>query len=225
MGVLLYGKGVKRMKNVKALPFYNDLSDEAKNHILRTHQTHTFEVNTRISENHPEICQDFFIVTAGLIRVYRTTQDGKTVSLYDIEATKLCPKNIACLLRDEPYHAHAITKSQTTLITLPPSSVMTVLFKEPAFVRFMMNNVLGIMDTMMFHYEAMSFAPVKARIRMQLEKLSQGGMHRIIYTTHEDIAREIGATREAVSRHLKALEHAGTVELKRGKIKLLNPLQ
>jgi CRP/FNR family transcriptional regulator len=59
------------------------------------------------------------------------------------------------------------------------------------------------------------------RLLRYLEDKSYALNTKIIQTTHQNIAYDLNASREAVSRLLKKLEQDGTVKLGRNKIELL----
>lgn len=71
--------------------------------------------------------------------------------------------------------------------------------------------------------EKVTFDSIENRIINYFkEKMNDNNGGKIIYTTHEKIAADIGSSREVVSRSLKSLEKREILELGRGKIKIKN---
>ncbi len=210
--------------DVQQLHFFKDLSNIAQQRLLEKTQSETYPMGTLITGDDRKLCDALFIVVEGLIRVYRISKQGREATLYDVNAGNVCLKNLSCILKDDNYEAHAVAKENTLIYVIPKDIVLKVLLKEPAFVRFMMESTLNKMETLMTHYEFMSFAPVKTRLRMYVAQASDYYQKRIIYITHAAIASEIGTSREVISRILKTWENEGVITLSRGKIKINSPL-
>ncbi|HLU81067.1 MAG TPA: helix-turn-helix domain-containing protein, partial [Flavobacteriaceae bacterium] len=68
---------------------------------------------------------------------------------------------------------------------------------------------------------AISFKRVDERLLNLLKKKSELNNSKIIPTTHEQLANELGTARVVVSRLLKQLEENGAVQLGRNKITLM----
>jgi CRP/FNR family transcriptional regulator len=68
----------------------------------------------------------------------------------------------------------------------------------------------------------LSFQQLDLRLAGLLEKLSQHRATRRLAITHQEIANELGTTREVVSRLLKEFELMGQISLGRGSIELLS---
>ncbi|MDZ4910576.1 helix-turn-helix domain-containing protein, partial [Clostridium perfringens] len=66
------------------------------------------------------------------------------------------------------------------------------------------------------------FFSLDERITDYLLEQSRYQDSNILYITHENIANELGSSREVISRILKKFEKEGNIEVFRGKIKLIN---
>ena len=67
--------------------------------------------------------------------------------------------------------------------------------------------------------ESVNFVSIEQRLKSYLQQHSDSSGE--IHTTHEQIAIELGSSREVISRNLKKLSEEGEIEQKRGKIKLI----
>ena len=209
--------------NAETLPFYDDLTKRAQ-HALKKHVTrHVFEAGAILTADETRLCESLYFVKSGLIRVYRMNEAGREVTLYHVSQDMICMKNLSCMLRKSDYDAHAIAVEPSDIVAVPKDVVVETLMKESAFIDFMMRSTFDKIDMLMKHYEAMSFAPIRTRLMMYLSQRSSDSK-RILYVSQSDIAKEIGASREAVSRQLAVLEKEGYVKRSRGKIKILTPL-
>jgi CRP/FNR family transcriptional regulator len=67
-----------------------------------------------------------------------------------------------------------------------------------------------------------TFKKVDDRLLSLLQKKSELTDSKIIHSTHEQLANELGTARVVVSRLLKSLEEDGKLKLGRNKIELLS---
>jgi len=66
-----------------------------------------------------------------------------------------------------------------------------------------------------------AFKKMDERLEKYLRERAEVHQSKIIHSTHQEIAADLNASREAVSRLLKQLEKKGVVALERNKISLL----
>jgi len=212
------------MSILQSIPFYEDLSDSAKETLKVNAQTLHIEEGEEVTSFGEGLCDDVFFVDEGRIRVFKTGENGEEVTLYDVVDQETCLANLRCIFDDKSYEVRAVAKEDSTIVSVPSATVKNTLIQEPAFVEYTMQTTLEKIDTLMWHYETISFAPVKNRIILYLHEQSKHQKITTIYTTHREIASEIGATREVVSRNLKELEKERYIRLHRGRIKILKDL-
>jgi len=203
------------------LPFFKNLPVSLQERLKSQATVRTYDVDAVLTDD-AHLCEHLFVVESGLIRVHRTDEQGRTVTLYDVGKHQVCMKNLSCMTGNVPYEARAVAKMKTTVVMIPRKIVVNHLFEAKAFVLFMLKSTMVTMDEMIGHYEAMSFSPVGRRLALYLRKRSAQFKIRTLYVTHMEIAMEIGTSREVVSRHLKGLEDEGYISLTRGKIKIDN---
>lgn len=78
---------------------------------------------------------------------------------------------------------------------------------------FRMMELVRTIDSIAFHH-------MDERLLAYLDKKAQATHSKVINATHQEIAYDLNASREAVSRLLKQLENDGRVKLGRNKIEL-----
>ncbi|MGL4736879.1 MAG: Crp/Fnr family transcriptional regulator, partial [Cellulosilyticaceae bacterium] len=83
--------------------------------------------------------------------------------------------------------------------------------------RFMYTNLYDKFSKVILDKEEMTHESIPDRLIKYLKKKNTP----IIYTTHQEIASNLGTAREVVSRNLKKLEQDGLIQLERNKIKVL----
>lgn len=164
------------------------------------------------------------LVGRGRLRVFKTGESGREITLYDVRSGEFCLLNLLCVLTGTCAPASARVEE----------SVQAVVFNGDDFRRWIgveaaiRNHVFGLMasrvaDTMSL-VEEIAFKKMDVRLAEYLcSRLpAEVGDGSQLKTTHEAIAQELGSAREVMSRLLKEFERQGAVSLGRGLITVEN---
>ncbi len=211
-------------ETIRSLPFVEGLSESASEALSLHAQVKDFDADESIREGDGLTCETLVFIVFGRIRVYKMNEEGREATLYDVIDGEACLSSLQCLLEGRPYDVHIETKEPSRILFIPAILVNRWLLAEPTFLEHLLKTTLNKFDTLMWHYESMSFAPIKRRLGLYLYEKSRHYRISTVYTTHQRIADEIGASREAVSRMLKSFEREGYLKLSRGKVELQESL-
>ncbi len=165
-----------------------------------------------------EACPGFPIVLSGRVRVTRSLDNGRELNLYDVEAGESCVMSTGCLLGSTPYAAHGLCLTDVELALLPRGVFDRLLaehapFRAEVFVLFS-ERLARLMELV----EAVGFQRLDQRLATAL--LGKGQR---IDASHEQLAQQLGVSRESVSRQLKLFEERGWVQLGRGSVGIVDP--
>jgi len=138
------------------------------------------------------------IVARGAIRVIRTDDDGREILLYYIRAGESCIMSLLGGMHNKKSKVRAEVEELEYVFRLHHRR-----FEE----------LLGMINEI-------AFRKVDERLLRLLNKKGELSGSRVLLTTHEQLARELGTSRVVVSRLLKQLEENGIVKLGRNKILL-----
>jgi CRP/FNR family transcriptional regulator len=159
-------------------------------------------------------CRAFPLLISGKIQVIRSTPDGHEIELYRIHPGESCIVSTSCLLGDAHYPARGHALADVELATLPHELFDTLIATHPPFRHDVFGLFAERLILMIQRVEEVAFRSLTRRIAALMLASSEGRLE----TTHERLAVQIGASREAVSRSLKKLEDAGCISLSRGRI-------
>jgi CRP/FNR family transcriptional regulator, anaerobic regulatory protein len=164
-------------------------------------------------------CEGVLAVLEGVVRVYITSDAGREITLYRLFENDVCMLSISCIMGTMPMQA--IVRADTTCkIAMLSNSVFSGLHERyPSVQRFLLETMNGRMNDVMWVVEQVAFKGMDRRIGEYL--LAKPSV--IVYSTHEEIASELGTAREVVSRMLKYFERNGFLKLARGKMKIIDP--
>jgi CRP/FNR family transcriptional regulator len=165
-----------------------------------------------------DACGGFPMVLRGRVRIGRTLADGRELVLYDVGPGESCVLSTSCLLGDARYNAHGACDTEVELALLPRALFDRLLAEHPPFRTAVFNQFGERLVRLVELAEAVGFQRVEQRLAAALL-----GVGRELHTSHEKLAQRLGASRETVSRALKAFEGNGWLRLRRGVIEILQP--
>jgi len=163
-------------------------------------------------------CQGFVLLLEGRIRVGLTAENGRRLMLYRVSAGETCVQTTLCLLGEENYSAEGAAESDLRLVIVPPALFQRLLRESSGFAHFVFGRFGARLGEMTRLIETIAFLRVDARLATAL--LARAGERGDLAATHQDLAEDIGAAREVVSRQLALFQRAGALRLGRGRIVL-----
>lgn len=163
-------------------------------------------------------CRGYVMLLSGTVRVQKTSEDGREITLYRVEEGESCIMTTTCLISEGEYGAEGIAETDIILATVPPATFNHLLEKSSKFRNFVFAVYAKRMSMLMMLVEEVVFKKLDKRLAQML--LDRKGDQ--FEVTHQDIALELGSVREVVSRQLKVFERQGLIRLGRGMIEVLN---
>jgi CRP/FNR family transcriptional regulator len=169
-----------------------------------------------------QVCSSVPFVLEGVIRVFKTAESGRSITLYRIEAGQSCILSAGCG-RGLAFFPATVVAEQATSAAFMPIDAFRTLFAEGASFRdFVLDQYSSRMAEVMELVEEVAFRHVDERLRQWLIDSSSPATDRRITATHQELADHLGTSREVVSRILKDWEQREALELSRGSI-ILSP--
>lgn len=164
-------------------------------------------------------CRHLPLLLSGRARVFRTSESGREITLYRIEAGESCVLTASCILSDIPFPALAVTETEAEALLVPAGSVHAWLGESAVWRRYLFALVARRLADVITVVEEVAFRRMDARVAAWLLERPDRGR---IVTTHQEMAEDLGSSREVVSRLLRDLENDGLILRQRGEIALLN---
>ena len=165
-------------------------------------------------------CSCIPLVLKGIARVYKLGESGREITLYRVEPGESCIMTASCILSSVAFPAFAATETTVEAIVVSPEDLHRWVNQYEAWRTFLCGMLALRLSEVIAVVEEVAFQRVDTRTADYL--LHAAGDDGSILKTHQDIATDIGTSREVVSRVLKDFEHKGLVSLSRGKIHTLN---
>ena len=163
-----------------------------------------------------------FFVGSGSIRVFVEGQSGRNITLYHVQPGELCPINLRAVMSGEVSLASAGFSDEFSVATVSLAGYKKLINRHHEFRAFIIESVTARFEDVIRQIADVTTRTVDYRISQFLVQATKGDDRRSwLKVTNDDIAIEIGASRESVNRKLRALQGVGIVELGRGQIRLL----
>jgi CRP/FNR family transcriptional regulator len=167
-------------------------------------------------------CEQFVLVGEGSVRVFKTGETGREITLYHVQAGEICLMNTLCVFLGHTDAGHCARRGSPGSAGLSEARLPRMVDDECRDPEFHLRD-----DGSPF---------VRRDDARRGDRLRQDGpppgspalpafrqqrpAAQTISTTHEELAGELGTAREVVSRLLKELEHLRVLETARGRILL-----
>lgn len=162
-------------------------------------------------------CGGFPMLLEGAIRVAKTAQNGREILLYRVLPGESCILTSSCLLGGSAYTARGVAETKLVMVALDPAQFRQLVASHEPFRSYVFELFGERMTELMQLVEAVAFQKLDQRLAAHL--LGKG---KIVHTTHQALAEEVGSVREIVTRLLRSFEDKGWVALSREQIDILD---
>lgn len=164
---------------------------------------------------------NLLFVLSGTVRVSQTSESGREVVLYRVEAGESCIMTAACLMGDAPYLAEGIAETDVEAVAIPRAVFDDLAARSAAFRAFVFAAYAQRMLDLFQIVDEVAFGRVDIRLAQRLIALARGAD--VLHITHQQLAAELGTAREVISRQLQDFQRRGWVSQARGMISLADP--
>ena len=164
-------------------------------------------------------CTGIPFVLSGIMRLFRTSETGRDMTLYKIYAGEPCIMAAACVMGGLKYDFSAQAHSECELAIISPNTFKLLMQKSSPFQAYFFQMLANKLVVSLNTIEMVNFISIEQRIKSYLQQNANDNGELSI--THEQIAIDLGSTREVISRNLKNLSLEGVLVQNRGHIKLI----
>jgi CRP/FNR family transcriptional regulator len=155
------------------------------------------------------------LVIGGSVKILRTDEEGKELFLYYLDPGETCALSLTCCSSSKPSEIRAVVEEDSVLIFIPIQvhEKFSEQFKQ--WKDFVSETYQRRFQELLAALDAVAFKRMDERLmRYIVTKMKQYKANEL-RTTHQEIANELGTSREVVSRLLKQLEKKKWIELGR----------
>ncbi|MGC4038606.1 MAG: Crp/Fnr family transcriptional regulator [Chitinophagaceae bacterium] len=160
------------------------------------------------------------VVLSGSIRVVKTDKDGHEILLYYIKPGESCIMSFLAGIHQGTSKIKAVVEEDAEVLLIPVENAGKWIRQFPEWTDFIFSLYQRRFEELLDVVNAIAFQKLDARIMHLLKQKAELFGTKDLSITHQQMADELGTSREAVSRILKQMENARSLVLSRNKISL-----
>jgi CRP/FNR family transcriptional regulator len=157
------------------------------------------------------------LVLEGTIRVMRQSEEGQELLLYYLSAGDTCSMAFTCCLTQKKSQIKTVAEEDCTVLGIP-LQYMEKWMSYTSWRNFIFMSYQNRFEELFNALDSLAFRKMDERLAQYLWQKAQTLQTYTLFITHQDIARDLNASREAVSRLLKKMENDKIIELGRNRI-------
>lgn len=200
-------------------PFWDALTDDQKELLSSEASLITYGKDQIVHSAESE-CVGMLSVCSGSLRVYLSSEEGREITLYRIQAGETCILGASCVLKSITFDIFIDAVEETQVIQVPSGVINTLMQQNIYMECYAYKMAAERFSDIMWAMQQILFMSFDKRLAIFLLDESSSSHSDTIHMTHEQIAKFMGSAREVVTRMLKYFSSEGYVELSRGTVTL-----
>ncbi len=161
------------------------------------------------------------LLISGVVRVFKIGEMGREITLYRFGNGESCILTANAILSQKTFPAIAVVESEAEAVMIPAAAFRDWVRRYDLWREFVFDLLSQRLASVMSILDEVVFRRMDARIAAFLLKKAKPESR--IQITHQEIAAELGTSREVVSRILEGFASAGLIGSARGELEVLDP--
>jgi CRP/FNR family transcriptional regulator len=160
------------------------------------------------------------LLISGVVRVYKIGETGREITLYRFGNGQSCILTANAILSQKTFPAVATVEKDAEAIMIPADTFREWIHRYDLWRDYVFDLLSQRLASVMEIVEEVAFRRMDTRVASFL--LSRSGVANPMRITHQEIAAELGSSREVISRLLEDLAQRGLLRSSRGEIEVLD---
>ena len=160
------------------------------------------------------------LMMSGVVRVYKLGETGREITLYRFGEGESCVITANAILNRQDFPAIAQVEQDAEAVMIAAEIFDEWVRKYDPWRDFVFSLVSDRLASVMEIVDQVAFHRMDRRVASFL--LNRSKLQNPIMITHQEIANEIGSSREVISRLLEDFSNRELVRLSRGEIRILD---
>jgi CRP/FNR family transcriptional regulator len=170
--------------------------------------------------NEGDAVEAIALLLSGVVRVYKIGETGREITLYRFGLGQSCILTANAILSRQAFPAIATVEQDAEAVMIPASTFREWVKRYDLWRDFVYDLLSQRLVSMMAIVDEVAFRRMDSRVATLLLSRCQG--NNPILITHQEIAAELGSSREVISRILEDFAAQGAILPARGMIEILN---
>lgn len=160
------------------------------------------------------------LLLSGRVRVYKIGETGREITLYRFGSGESCVLTANAILSGQTFPALATVEETADVVMVPAEAFRGWVDRYQPWRAFVFELLSQRLTRMLAVVDEVTFQRMDARLADLL--LSRGAVQNPLAITHQEIAADLGSSREVITRLLSDFADEGQVALMRGAIEVLD---
>ena len=160
------------------------------------------------------------LLLSGVVRVYKIGETGREITLYRFGLGQSCILSANAIMSQKSFPAIATVEENAEAVMIPADVFRDWVNKYELWREFVFDLLSERLSTVMTVVDEVVFKRMDRRVAAWL--LNQSRVQNPMRVTHQEIAAELGSSREVISRILEDFSREGLIESGRGTIDVVN---
>lgn len=160
------------------------------------------------------------LLISGVVRVYKIGETGREITLYRFGLGESSILTANAILSQKTFPAIATVEQDAEAVMIPADSFRDWVHRYDVWREFVFDLLSQRLSSVMMIIEEIAFRRMDRRVADLL--LSRSRFQNPIRITHQEIASELGSSREVISRLLKDFAEQRIIRPRRGEVEILD---
>ncbi|MCL4531539.1 MAG: Crp/Fnr family transcriptional regulator [Chloroflexi bacterium] len=161
------------------------------------------------------------LLLSGVVRVYKIGETGREITLYRFGNGQSCILTANAILSQKTFPAVATVEQDAEAVMIPAADFRGWVARYDVWREFVFELLSQRLATVMAIVDEIAFRRMDARVASLL--LTRSRVQNPMRITHQEIAAELGSSREVISRLLEDFSERGFVRVGRGEVEVVDP--
>ena len=163
------------------------------------------------------------LIISGVVRVYKISDSGREITLYRFGEGESCVITANAIINVGDFPAIAVVEQEAEAVMIPADAFLDWIDRYEEWRHFIFSLNAQRLISVMEIVDQVAFQRMDRRIAAFL--LERADIENPIPVTHQEIANDLGSSREVVSRLLEDFSARGMVRLSRGEVEVVDRMQ
>ena len=160
------------------------------------------------------------LLISGVVRVYKISETGREITLYRFGNGESCILTANAILSQKNFPAIATVEQDARAVMIPAETFRDWVRRYDLWREFVFDLLSNRLSSVMEIVEEVAFQRMDVRLANFLSE--RAGLSDSVHITHQEIAAELGSSREVISRLLEDFSSDGIISVSRGTITILD---
>lgn len=160
------------------------------------------------------------LLISGVVRVYKIGETGREITLYRFGHGESCILTANAILSQKSFPAVATVEQEAEAVMIPADIFRDWVKRYDPWREFVFDLLSNRLSTVMAVVDEVVFQRMDRRVASLL--IAKSDILHPIRTTHQELASELGSSREVISRILEDFSQKGLIEVGRGVVEILD---